>query len=128
LNGYAATSTIRGEGAMNADSAAGAGQLFTLAALGTFTGLTGATVVVTNTISRITNWAPAWLGFVVALLLCSAAPILANGFNWTQQLLAMLNACLVYLSAAGANTAGTAAIGDRPPPARPSFSLVRPWF
>lgn len=113
---------------MNPDSAAGAGQLFTLAALGTFTGLTGATVVVTNTISRITSWAPAWLGFVVALLLCSAAPIMANGFNRTQQLLAMLNACLVYLSAAGASTAGTAAMGDRPPPGRRPFSLFQFWF
>ena len=45
-------------------------ELFTWTSLGTFTGLTGATVVVTNAISRAVNWNPAWFGLGVALVLC----------------------------------------------------------
>ena len=37
-------------------------------------GLTGATVVVTNTAARAFDWAPKWLGLVVALA-CTAWPL-----------------------------------------------------
>lgn len=101
---------------MTTETVAKGAELFTLTSLGTFTGLTGATVVVTNTVSRITGWSPAWFGFLVALILCSAVPAITNGFSLGQQLLALLNACLVYLSAAGANAAGGAVTGNAPLP------------
>jgi hypothetical protein len=109
-----------------------AGELFTWTSLGTFTGLTGATVFVTNAISRAANWNPAWFGLVVALVLClgfaaaAASPVM-------DYILAVLNACVVYVSAAGTNSVGAAATatgGGRPEgigagDQRPFF---RPWL
>lgn len=102
-------------------------ELFTLTSLGTFTGLTGATVVVTNTVSRVAGWSPAWFGFAVALILCTGVPLMTAEFSWSQQLLAFLNSCLVYLSAAGAGGMGASAAGNAPLPP-PGESAQRLWF
>jgi hypothetical protein len=85
-------------------------ELFTWTSLGTFTGLTGATVVVTNAISRAVNWNPAWFGLGVALVLCLGLAVAAAS-PASDYVLALLNACLVYLSAAGTNSVGAAATG-----------------
>ena len=87
-------------------------ELFSWASLGTFTGLAGATVVVTNALSRAINWTPAWFGLVVALALCLGLAI-ASEVEAQDYILALLNACLVYVSAAGANSVGVAATAPR---------------
>ena len=84
-------------------------DLFTWTSLGTLTGLTGATVVVTNTATRAFGWAPKWLGLAVALALCLGLAIVKSG-ALEEYVLALLNACLVYLTAAGASSAGAAAV------------------
>ncbi len=84
-------------------------DLFTWTSLGTLSGLTGATVVVTNTAARAFDWAPKWLGLAIALILCLGLAIM-NSSAINGYALALLNACLVYLTAAGASSAGAAAV------------------
>ena len=84
-------------------------DLFTWTSLGTLSGLTGATVVVTNTAARAFDWAPKWLGLLVALVLCVGLAVM-NSSAINGYALALLNACLVYLTAAGASSAGAAAV------------------
>jgi hypothetical protein len=84
-------------------------DLFTWASLGTLTGLTGATVVITNAAARAFGWTPKWFGLAVALVLCVGLAA-ANNRGIDEYVLALLNACLVYLTAAGASSAGAAAI------------------
>lgn len=89
-------------------------QLFDIGTLGTFAGLTGATVVVTNAVARAINWNRAWFGLIVALVLCVGLTIYVGG-KPVEYLLALLNACLVYLSAAGANSAAAASTSGPQP-------------
>lgn len=83
-------------------------ELFTWPSLGTLAGSTGATVVVTNAISRATSWNPAWFGLVVANLLSVALAIVSKT-SPADYILALLNGCLVYVSAAGTSSVGAAA-------------------
>lgn len=92
------------------------GELIDLTSLGTFTGLTAATMVVTNAVGRATGWSPAWFGLAVAMILCEAVAIFQPGWQTSDLLLAALNACLVYLSASGASATGTALVGGGPLP------------
>jgi hypothetical protein len=84
-------------------------DLFTWTSLGTLTGLTGATVVVTNTAARAFGWTPKWFGLAVALVLCVGLAAVRTS-SIEEYVLAFLNACLVYLTAAGASSAGAAAV------------------
>ena len=84
-------------------------DFFTWTSLGTLSGLTGATVVVTNTAARALEWAPKWFGLAVAGVLCIGMALMRNG-SLQDYALAVLNACLVYLTAAGATSAGAAAV------------------
>jgi hypothetical protein len=84
-------------------------DIFTWTSLGTLSGLTGATVVVTNTAARALDWAPKWLGLAVAGVLCIGMAVMRNGAI-QDYALAVLNACLVFLTAAGATSAGAAAV------------------
>jgi uncharacterized membrane protein len=86
-----------------------ASDLFTWASLGTLSGLTGATVVVTNTAARAFDWSPKWFGLVVAAALCIGIAAM-NSSPVSGYVLALLNSCLVYLTAAGASSAGAAAV------------------
>jgi hypothetical protein len=88
-------------------------DLFTWASLGTLTGLTGATVVVTNTAARAFDWSPKWLGLAVAMALCIGLAVVAKSAA-ADYVLALLNGCLVFLTAAGASAAGAAAGGQKP--------------
>ncbi len=83
-------------------------ELFTWTSLGTLAGLTGATVVVTNAISRAISWNPAWFGLVVSLSLSVALAIVSKS-SPADYILALLNGCLVYVSAAGTSSVGAAA-------------------
>jgi hypothetical protein len=106
------------------------GQLFTWASLGTFTGLTGATVVVTNAISRAVRWNPAWFGLLVALVLCLGLAISNGKTALTDYALAILNACLVYVSAAGTNSVGAATTAPESTTEGPGGAggFFRNWF
>jgi hypothetical protein len=84
-------------------------DLFTWTSLGTLSGLTGATVVVTNTAARAFDWAPKWLGLLVSTVLCVGLAVM-NSSAINGYALALLNACLIYLTAAGASSAGAAAV------------------
>lgn len=84
-------------------------DLFTWTSLGTLSGLTGATVVVTNTAARAFDWAPKWLGLLISTILCIGLAIM-NSTAIDGYPLAFLNACLVYLTAAGASSAGAATL------------------
>jgi hypothetical protein len=109
-------------------------DLFTWASLGTLSGLTGATVVVTNTAARAFDWSPKWFGLLVATVLCFGIAIV-NSTALSGYALAALNACLVYLTAAGASSAGAAAVSPKPAGTlesietdEPSSKLFRRWF
>ena len=105
-------------------------ELFTFASLGTFTGLTGATVAVTNAAARALNWSPAWFGFVIALVLCEGLTLIGGEARAPELLLAALNACLVYLSAGGASAAGASVTGGNPlpPPGTAKRGFWNRWF
>ncbi len=108
-------------------------ELFTWASLGTFTGLTGATVVVTNTAARAFDWSPRWLGLAIALVLCIGLAV-ANKSPLVDYLLALLNGCLVYLTAGGASAAGAVVVAPKPDGNLESLQKPRPnpflrkWF
>lgn len=105
-------------------------ELFTLASLGTFAGLTGATVAVTNTASRAFGWSPSWLGFAVAFALCEGLALLRPSWTGGELVLAGLNACLVYLSAGGASaaTANLARNQPLPPPGAGGQAFWSRWY
>lgn len=109
-------------------------DLFTWTSLGTLSGLTGATVVVTNTASRAFDWSPKWFGLVVSTVLCVGLAVV-NSTVLSGYALALLNACLVYLTAAGASSAGAAAVSPKPVGTlesietdEPSSQLFPRWF
>lgn len=116
----------------------GVSQFFTWGSLGTLAGATSATFVVTNTIQSAIGWSAKWAGLVIAEVICVGAAYLA-GQSGTDYIIALLNGCLVYLSAAGATAAGTNIVNGPSPTSdvrgfqvdhganrRPEF--LSPWF
>jgi hypothetical protein len=114
-------------------------QFFTWGSLATLAGATSATFVVTNTIQSALGWSAKWAGLIVAEVICLGAVFVA-GQSGTDYIIALLNGCLVYLSAAGATAAGTT-IANGPPPTsnirgwqvnpgtgRPRPGFLAPWF
>lgn len=114
-------------------------QFFTWGSLGTLAGATSATFVVTNTLQSALNWSPRWSGLIVAQVTCLGTAVV-SGQGWDEYVIAILNGCLVYLSAAGATAAG-ANLAHGPAPmastrswrspnmterGRPDF--LSPWF
>ncbi|MBG0808198.1 hypothetical protein IY145_02110 [Methylosinus sp. H3A] len=75
-------------------------QFFTWAALGTLAGASGATFIVTNTLRSAFDWSPKWLGLVVAQGICIGGAV-ALDKQGSDYVIAVLNGCLVYLSAVG---------------------------
>jgi hypothetical protein len=113
-------------------------QFFTWGSLGTLAGATSATFVVTNTIQSAIGWSAKWAGLAIAEVICLGAAYLA-GQSGADYIIALLNGCLVYLSAAGATAAGTSIVHGPPPTSdargwqinrtgesRPGF--LSPWF
>ncbi len=88
-------------------------QLLDLTALGTIGGLTLATTAVTNGLWRSFGWQPRWLGLVVSLVICVATAFFAGNVAPVSIFLAVLNAFVVYLAAAGTSGAGAAIQGDQ---------------
>jgi hypothetical protein len=85
-------------------------QFFSLGSLGTLAGATGATFVVTNGLARAFNWAPRWVGLVVAQAVCFvfASPIATAPIDY---LIVVLNGFLVFCTAAGVSGAAAQAVG-----------------
>lgn len=106
-------------------------QFFTWPALGTLAGASGATFVITNTLRSAFDWSPKWLGLAVAQAICVGAAAML-GKQGSDYVIAILNGCLVYLSAVGAASAtGSAtpkavAMGGANPPAGNRF--LSSWF
>ena len=88
-------------------------QLLDLTALGTIGGLTLATTAVTNGLWRSFGWQPRWLGLVVSLVICVATAVFAGNIAPVNLFLAVLNAFVVYLAAAGSSGAGAAIQGGQ---------------
>ena len=79
------------------------GDFFTKASLLTFGGATAATFVVPNALQAAFGFNPRWLALAVAELICLAAVASAHG-DAVEYLIALVNGCLVFCSAAGATT------------------------
>lgn len=83
-------------------------ELLTWDSLGTYTGLAFAVVAVTNSLNRVFNWNPPWVGLVVSLLL-SVLVSQFDSLGWRALLLGLLNGFVVYSTAVGVATVGNAA-------------------
>ena len=96
----------------------GQNDFFTLQSLGTFAGATGATVVISNSVQRVTNRNPAWLALFIAELIClltvfwvhESAPESVQ-IVYSDYFVAVVNGFLVFCSAAGSTAVGAAATG-----------------
>ena len=77
-------------------------QFFTWGSLASLGGATAATVVVTNTIAQVLGFFRRWMPLLIAQLICIGAAA-QQGLVGSDYVLAALNGCLVYLSAAGTN-------------------------
>jgi len=113
------------------------GQFIAWESLGTLGGATLATFVITNVLRRVFGINAAWCGFLVAQAVCIGSTLHAT--QSVEDLpLAMLNGCLVFLSAAGTTEAAAGLVSTRSPRAvarggdtakRPGLRpLFRPWF
>ena len=119
------------------------GDFFTRASLLTFGGATAATFVVPNALQAAFGFNPRWLALAVAELICLAVVASAHG-DAVEYLIALVNGCLVFCSAAGATTItghGTDATTTRArvavrdltasgltPPSAGKRRFLSPWF
>jgi len=62
-------------------------------------------MVITNTLRSAIGWEAKWIGLAIAEVICLGTAF-ATGSTGSDFVIAVLNACLVYLSAAGATAAG----------------------
>jgi ferric-dicitrate binding protein FerR (iron transport regulator) len=62
-------------------------------------------MVITNTLRIAIGWEAKWIGLAIAEVICLGAAF-ATGSTGSDFVIAVLNGCLVYLSAAGATAAG----------------------
>lgn len=109
-------------------------QLLDLPTLATLGGQVLATTAVTNGLARAFNWQPRWLGLIVSLILSLTTSYLANQFAGSGLFLAVLNAFVVYLAAAGTSGAGAALLPEpsanttEAPGGFEDRRILRPWF
>lgn len=83
--------------------------LITPGALGTYSGLSMAVMVVTNGIHSAFGFDQKWLALAVALIVALIATMLRNRPSLVNIVYAVLNAFLIFTTAAGINSIGTAA-------------------
>jgi hypothetical protein len=86
-------------------------EFFTAASVLTFTGVTGATFVVTNASQKAFNFNPTWLGLAIAIVLCEIGEF-ARGFSVVGLALGLLNGCLVFCTVAGSTSVAGKAAGS----------------
>jgi hypothetical protein len=106
-------------------------EFFTWAALGTLAGASGATFVITNTLRSALGWSPKWLGLAVAQVICIGAAAELGKAN-SDYVIAILNGCLVYLSAVGVASASggaaASAVARGNASRAPQNRFFSPWF
>lgn len=118
-------------------------QFFTWGSFASLGGATAATVIVNNTVVQVTGLFRRWMPFIIAQIVCLGAAF-QQGLVGSDYLLAALNGCLVYLSAAGMNNGVLAVRQDGDPhlsgrvtprsqkqigsPDRPTAGFFRDWF
>lgn len=107
-------------------------EFFTLASFTTLLGLTGITVVVTNTLRMAFNLSKPWIGLLVAIA-CTEAGVALSGMTAPGDiLLGLLNSCLVFLTAAGSANAIAARDEIEPhsvdEPAAERTKFLSRWF
>ena len=90
-----------------------AAQFFTWGSLLSLAGASGATFVVTNTLKMAFNFSPKWIGLLIAQIVCVGTAAYL-GKSSSDYVIAILNGCLVYLSAAGASVTGAAIANPAP--------------
>ncbi len=112
-------------------------QLLDLGALATLGGQVLAVTAVTNGLARAFNWQPRWLGLVVSLIVSLCVSYFTNQIAGSGAFLAVLNAFVVYLAAAGTSGAGAAILPNAPPDTKETPGgfestqdrrILRPWF
>jgi hypothetical protein len=82
-------------------------NLFTINTIGTYAGASVAVMVVSNTIRALFKIESAWISFLVAIFISILGTFGANGIdiNFANVGIAFLNACLLFFSATGIQTA-----------------------
>jgi hypothetical protein len=109
-------------------------DFFTPASFGSFISLAGITYVVTNAFRLALNFNPRWFGLAVAIVVTEFGAFLSGASDFTTYLLAILNGCLVFLTAAGGASAtnsltpGGAAAQAHPEAQGEKRGFFAPWF
>lgn len=75
-------------------------ELLTITSLATFSGSVLATYVVCNSLQTVFSFSPRWLALAIAILIQLMIALRTPGSDY---FLALINGCLVFLSAVGAN-------------------------
>lgn len=83
-------------------------QFVTVASIGTFTGATGAVWAVSNTLRRAFNIDRPYIPLLVSIVVAYAIVISSGSHSVLDYVLALVNACLLFLSAAGVQQAASA--------------------
>jgi len=83
-------------------------QFVTAASIGTFTGATGAVWAVSNTLRRAFNIDRPYVPLVVSVIVAYVIVISSGSRSVLDYVLALVNACLLFLSAAGLQQAASA--------------------
>jgi hypothetical protein len=78
-------------------------EFFTKESVFTFTGITGATLVIANGLQRAFNFNPKWLALIVAEILCITGTYLRPDETASDFFLAVLNGFLVFCTVTGGN-------------------------
>ena len=87
-------------------------EFFTPQSVFTFTGITGATLVVGITLQRAFNFNPRWFALLVAIALCELGVWFSPNAGAGDYLLGVLNGCLVFCTVAGGNQLIASATGQ----------------
>jgi len=85
-------------------------QLISSDSLATFGGISVIVVGVTNSLKNALDWNPPWVAWILAMIVCLIGALSrAPKPNALEILIALVNGCIVYSSAVGMNSLGTAA-------------------
>jgi hypothetical protein len=85
-------------------------QLVSPDSLATFGGISAVVVGVANSVKNALGWNPPWFPWVLAMTVCVVIAVSKpSGPSVLDIVIALVNGCIVYSSALGMNSLGTAA-------------------